>query len=152
MNFRAFKGKFLQAINDVKDEELDPTLSKDEVHKLYLKIIRQIHTRLKDIGFNKHGNVTLYRIQNEICHLLNFQKSTYGARMTINTSIRPIYFYMTDAILLSCKRIGELDKGFDKWYPINHNYLELAEYLFDVIMEKVIPRFQLAFSSSTVLK
>lgn len=81
------------------------------------------------------------------------KKSEYGPTLTINTSIRPIFWYRTeDYYLLTGKRIGEFDKGFDKWYPIERDYFKLVDSLTVLINEKVIPHFDRCNSPKKVIQ
>jgi hypothetical protein len=151
MNYRKLKRAAFGILTDT--QEVDETLTQEDAHKIYLKIIRKVHSNIKDKGFIKRGSVNLYRIENEIMQWLNFQKSEYGPTLTINTSIRPIFWYRTeDYYLLTGERIGQFDEGFDKWYPIERDYLKLVDFLTVLINEKVFPHFERCISPKKVIQ
>jgi hypothetical protein len=151
MDIRKLKKSAFGILTDT--EEVDETLTQEDAHKIYLKIIRKVHSNIKDKGFIKRGSVNLYRIENEISQRLNFQKSVGGLRLTINTAIRPIFWNRTeDYYLLTSKRIGEFDTGMDTWYPIKRDYLAITEYLTFLINERVLPHFEKCNSPRKVIQ
>lgn len=140
MKLRDLKKEVFKIITD-NESENENQYSKEEIQSFYNKIISITYKNLKVFNFNKKGKVNLYRLQNnEIYQLLNFQKSNYGATLTINISLRPIFWHRyEDYYMLCCKPIGEFDKGFDKWYPINDKFENIANILIEIMNNKVLP-------------
>ena len=137
-----FKFSVLSRITGVKSSEIESALTSKVAHQLYLRIVNNIGHELVKYGFRKQGSINFIRTLGACYQKINFQKSAYGPTMTANIAYQePI---VNDAETLkhrlpNCKRLGELDSGFDKWYPISRNYENTTTLLLKIINRKVIP-------------
>ncbi len=137
-----FKFSVLSRITGVEKSEIDSTLTSKVAHQLYLRIVNNIDHELVKYGFRKQGSINFIRTLGDCYQKINFQKSAYGPTMTANIAYQKPIVDDTETLkhlLPNCKRLGVLDKGFDKWYPINRNYESTISLLLSIFKDKVIP-------------
>ena len=134
------------------NKKLESDLSKEEIYRLFKKIVSGIHSNLKKHGFKKQNANNSYRITEEIYQSLNFQKSSYNDCFTINICIRPTYWNRPESYyLLSTRRVGNFETGKDKWYEINNNTESTIEHVTNIIEKLVIPIFEKTKTSADII-
>lgn len=131
-NLTSEKGKVLPLI------EYDKKIT----FKLYRKIISLFRQKAKELGFKKRGSVNAYRIKNDILQYVNFQKSDYNPKITVNMGIIPLIEDL-QGLRQTEHRLGRMYKGFDYWWHFDEsNYEEVAEEIFEVFKKYAIPNFK----------
>ncbi len=128
------------------------SLTDIEIKKTYAKIVSGIHKELKDHDFKKDGAVCSYRIRNEIYQSFEFQKGNGRDNFSISTCIRPIFWHKAETTYLICsRRVGHFEESRDKWYPIDENYNDVIEIVWNVIKNMVLPIYNLCDSPTGIL-
>ena len=152
-NFKLFgetKGQSLNSESEKSEFEkikVFKSLPKEQWKPAYNELNKIISANLKEYGFKKKGRKH-YRLTNDLLEVIDVDNrgSWSGAKddMEIRIGLVPYCWkgLANEYYLVSSKRIEEIDKTIRNHFRISKEYLILADYLSERIINNVLPFFE----------
>lgn len=151
-DFKLFGKNKKQGINSkfekLKFEQIKvfKSLPKEQWKPAYNELNKIIATNLKEYGFKKKGRKH-YRLTNDLLEIIDVDNRGNWTGSSNDLEIRiglvPYCWQgLTDEYyLVGSKRLEEIDKTIRKHFKISEEYLLLADYLSERIIENILPFF-----------
>ena len=123
------------------------SLPKEQWKTAYDELNKRIGDNLKEFGFKKKGRKH-YRLTNDLLEIIDVDNrgSWTGTKddIEIRIGLVPCFWkgLTNEYYLVGSKRIEEIDKSIRKHFRLSQEYLMLADYLSERIVQNVLPFFE----------
>ncbi len=161
-NFNLFgKSKKLNSNPELEKSEFEKikvfkSLPKEQWKPAYNELNKIIGLKLKECGFKKKGRKH-YRLTNDLLEVIDIDNrgSWTGAKDDIEIRIGLVPYcwegLTNEYYLVGSKKIEEIDKSIRKHFRISQEYLILADYLYDRIINNILPFFDKYNSTEKII-
>tara|TARA_R110000744_G_C19211493_1_gene546118 strand:- start:39 stop:815 length:777 start_codon:yes stop_codon:yes gene_type:complete len=146
-NFNLFgKSKNQNSKSEFEKIKVFKSLPKEQWKPAYNELNKIIGTNLKEYGFKKKGRKH-YRLTNDLLEIIDVDNrgSWTGAQddMEIRIGLVPYCWegLTNEYYLVGSKKIEEIDTSIRKHFRISQEYLILADYLSERIINNILPFF-----------
>ncbi|WP_417213199.1 hypothetical protein [Bizionia sp.] len=132
------------------------SLPKEQWKPAYNELNKIIGANLKEYGFKKKGRKH-YRLTNDLLEIIDIDNrgSWTGAKdnMKIRVGLVPYCWegLTNEYYLVGSKKIEEIDKSIRKHFRISQEYLILADYLSERIINNILPFFNKYNSTEKII-